>query len=190
MLYLLLAFPLGIIYLVFLITGISLGAGLIITLLGIPILLATMHIWRRLGSFERKSAECTLGAKISHKKTKYGKNKNLWQKAIKPIKESYTWRSLAHLFVKFPIGILSFVVLVSLISITLSFIATPILFYLAKSGIMNVACNGGPCFLYKDIYVIIVGLAGIFLAFVSLHAFNGLARVSSKIAERLLVKKK
>jgi len=40
--YLLLAFPLGIFYFVFLVTGLSLGFGLFITLLGIPILVGVL----------------------------------------------------------------------------------------------------------------------------------------------------
>ncbi len=46
LLYLLLAFPLGLAYFVFLVTGLSLGFGLIITLAGIPILvLMLVAIW-------------------------------------------------------------------------------------------------------------------------------------------------
>ena len=44
--YLLLAFPLGTFYFVFLVTGLSLGAGLSITLLGIPLLGLVLEIGR------------------------------------------------------------------------------------------------------------------------------------------------
>ena len=54
--YLLLAFPLGTFYFVFLITGLSLGFGLIITLLGIPILLLVLGGSVVLCRFERSIA--------------------------------------------------------------------------------------------------------------------------------------
>ena len=54
--YLLLAFPLGTFYFVFLVTGLSLGFGLIITLVGIPILLLVLSGSWVLCRFERQVA--------------------------------------------------------------------------------------------------------------------------------------
>lgn len=51
--YLLVAFPLGIFYFVFLVTGFSLGFGLLITLMGIPILVGVIAASYGLGDFER-----------------------------------------------------------------------------------------------------------------------------------------
>jgi hypothetical protein len=50
---LLLSFPLGIFYFVFLVTGFSLGFGLLITLMGIPILVGMVAASYGLGEFER-----------------------------------------------------------------------------------------------------------------------------------------
>jgi len=52
--YLLLSFPLGIFYFVFLVTGFSLGFGLLITLMGIPILVGMIAASYGLGEFERE----------------------------------------------------------------------------------------------------------------------------------------
>src|SRR5262249_28158671 len=54
--YFLLGLPLGILEFVLLVTGLSLGLGLLITLLGIPVLLATLLLARTLASFERQLA--------------------------------------------------------------------------------------------------------------------------------------
>jgi hypothetical protein len=54
--YLLVAFPLGTFYFVFLITGLSLGFGLFITLFGIPILLLVLGGSSVLCGFERAVA--------------------------------------------------------------------------------------------------------------------------------------
>ncbi len=64
MFYLLLSFPLGIIYFVFIVTGLSLGLGLAITLLGIPILFLTLLLWRVFAKFEIILAESMLNIKI------------------------------------------------------------------------------------------------------------------------------
>ena len=62
--YLLLAFPLGTLYFVFLVTGLSLGFGLIITLIGIPILLLVLSGSWALCRFERQVAITLLNEDI------------------------------------------------------------------------------------------------------------------------------
>jgi len=51
-LYLLLAFPLGIFYFAYLITGFSIGLGLLYIFIGLPFLLLTMFSWRIFARFE------------------------------------------------------------------------------------------------------------------------------------------
>ena len=52
--YLLLGLPFGIFYFVFLVTALSVGVGLVIIWVGVPILLAAVVTWRGMGSFERR----------------------------------------------------------------------------------------------------------------------------------------
>ena len=65
-LYLLLAFPLGIGYFVFLVTGTSLGVGLAIIWVGIPILLIVLVVSWALCQFERALAVLLLKEDTSH----------------------------------------------------------------------------------------------------------------------------
>ncbi len=58
--YLLLAFPLGIFYFVFIVTGLSLGLGLFITLLGIPVLIGVLVAVYGMGEFERMTTNSLL----------------------------------------------------------------------------------------------------------------------------------
>ena len=58
--YLLLSFPLGIFYFVFLVTGLALGFGLSITLLGIPLLIGVLAAAYGLGEFERTTTNLLL----------------------------------------------------------------------------------------------------------------------------------
>ena len=54
LLYLLLGLPLGILYFTIVVTGLSLGIGLIVTLLGIPVLVITLLVVRGLAELERE----------------------------------------------------------------------------------------------------------------------------------------
>ncbi len=192
MLYLLIAFPLGLIYFIFIITGISLGLGLFITWFGIPILLGVMYVWLGFSYFERKLSSALLNIKIPYVYPKEIKAKTFWKKLKKRVVDSNTWKGFGYLMVKFPLGIFSFVVLVTLISVTLSLISTPFVYYLTDIGVLSMElCSGSTwCLLYNYPMAILASIVGIFMIFVSLAIFNGLAHVSGLLAKVMLEKKR
>ncbi len=63
--YLLLALPLGIAEFTFLVTAISLGAGLAVTLIGIPVLIFTVYAWRWIAQLERRLIAALTGRVIA-----------------------------------------------------------------------------------------------------------------------------
>jgi hypothetical protein len=191
MLYLLLSFPLGLFYFIFLITGISIGLGLIITWLSIPILLAVFFVWNGFAIFERQLTNNLLNTNIIYKEGKPSKEKKLLNKLKKHLSSSTSWKNLAYLLIKFPLGMVSFIFLTTFISISLSLIATPFLFHFSQIGLIP-----GPTFMQKELsfmntywFTIISGIVGIFIAFVSLHIFNRLAKISGLLAKTMLEKK-
>jgi putative sensor protein len=189
--YLLVSFPLGIIYFCVLVTGISLGFGLIITWLGIPILLGMMFLWREFARFERKSAELILEVDIPYKIKKHKKEPKFWDRLKSHFKDGYTWTSLGYLFMKFPLGIFSFVVLVTLISVALSFIVLPLFYYFDQIGLlaMEFCINNTFCWVKGYLGAAIYSVIGIFLLFAFLHVLNGLAKVSGWLAKVMLEKR-
>ncbi|MFC1810372.1 sensor domain-containing protein, partial [Patescibacteria group bacterium] len=114
-----------------------------------------------------------------------------WIKAY--LKDSFTWKSLGYLFIKFPLGIISFTVLVTLLSVSISLIGTPVIYYLSDIGIIQGTFCFGPnniCFLNSYFAAIIIGIVGVFSLFVTMHALNGLAHISGLLAKSMLEKKK
>ena len=188
MLYLLLSFILGIFYFVFLVTGISIGLGMVLALVGVPILVGMIFLWREFAKFEKYQTEKILGVKLSWKKSK--KVKGFWNKLWSRICEPFTWKSLGYLFVKFPLGIFSFVILITFLSIALSFIAVPFVYYLTNLGSFFMgSCVNGFCFVQNGFCSILWGLFGILFLFVSLHLFNWIAKFSGLLAKGLLGRK-
>jgi len=188
--YLLFSSVLGIFYFIFLVIGISLGLGLMITLLGAPILFGTLLLWRVFAGFERQLIKNMLSIDISF--VPIEQPQGTWKKVQTYLSDSFTWKSLAYLFIKFPLGIISFVVLVTLLSVSLGLIATPMLYHLNEIGILQgtfcIITSGTNNFCLTDSYftTIIAGAIGIFLLFVFLHALNGLARISGLLAKSML----
>jgi len=125
--YLALAFPLGLMYFVFLVTGISVGFGLVVVWVGVPILLGMVLAWRGIGTFERGLHRGLLDLDIPEPPPVFASDGTLWERIKRLLRDSVTWRTLAWLFIRFPAGIATFVLLVVNISFAAVFIASPAL---------------------------------------------------------------
>ncbi|WP_339130892.1 sensor domain-containing protein [Streptomyces sp. f51] len=108
--YVLLGLPLGILMFTFAVTMFSLGAGLLITFLGVPVLAAALAGCRGLGSLERARARGLLGVEVAEPeplRTK-GHGTMAWIGAV--LKSGTSWRHLLYAVVQFPWSVFSFVV--------------------------------------------------------------------------------
>jgi len=187
MFYLLIAFPLGIFYFVFLITGVSLGLGLAITLFGIPLLILMTFLWYWIAVFEGEMSSFLLDIKIVPEKSRAFKQKTFLKKVTTHFSEPITWKGFAYLLIKFPLGILSFALLVTLISVSLSLVFAPLLYYLTHNIVnLNFIVINGVGLTAQAWHAWILFVLGVFLLFVSLHILNALAYVSGLIAKVLL----
>lgn len=185
--YLLISFPLGIFYFALLVTGISTGLGLIITLLGIPLLVLMTIIIYGLGVFENKLTSSLLGINLHGMSNHASKEKTIWKKLKKHLSNTATWKSLLYLLIKFPLGIFSFVVLVTLLSVSLGFISTPLIYHFTKDVPGTSFMTIGNIELVTNYWnALIFSVIGIFFLFISLHILNGVAYVSGLIAKLLL----
>ena len=122
--FLLLNFALGLFWFIFLVTTIAVGAGMAITLVGIPILAVTMFIWIRGAMAERWRLRVMFGDEIPspYKPLPEG---SLWKRAKTRLSDSAVWLDLAYLFLLFPIGIAEFVILTVSTAFSISLIALP-----------------------------------------------------------------
>src|SRR6266550_7691708 len=120
LLYLLVSFPLGIFYFVFLLLGLS---SLLSTtvIFGALVLLLVIFVWWRLARFERNLAMRWLHVEISPMAPPRKEGLNRWERFRVPLTNAVTWKSLAYLFVRFPLGIISCVVIINMFVLTLGF---------------------------------------------------------------------
>ncbi len=188
-LYLLLAFPLGIVYFVFLVTGLSVGVPLIIIWVGLLILVAVFAGWYGLAGFERWMAIGMLRVDIPPMTRQDLSEKSLWQKFTATLGNPVTWKGLVYLLAKFPLGIFSFVVLVTLLSVSFALLTTPF-YYQWVSPSYTITMNGAtwyqPWIIDTLGEALLVSLAGVFVTLISLHILNGLAWVSGQFARIML----
>lgn len=127
--YLLLGLPLGIVEFVAVVTGLSLGLGLLITLLGIPVLVLTLLGARATAAFERELARTLLDAPMPrHQPRPERSTGSLWRRLVGLVTDRDTWANVAFLLLRLPLGILDFTVVVTIVSLALGGFAQPILF--------------------------------------------------------------
>jgi hypothetical protein len=184
LLYVLLAFPLGLFYFVFLVTGLSLGIGLAIILVGVFVLLAVLACWWAFAAFERQMAIGLLHENIPPMVKPETKGKNLFDQFVALFGNPVTWKSLAYLLIKFPLGLLSFVVSVTLISITVTLLAAPLTYRRFPLEIWYTWTNVWRMDTLE--FAIVEFFIGVVLLFVSMHILNFIARVSGSFARVML----
>ncbi|MFZ5351418.1 MAG: sensor domain-containing protein [Bacillota bacterium] len=186
-LYLLLSFPLGIFYFVYLTTGLSLGVGLAVIFVGFPILMFMIWSAKGLMTFERRMAEVMLGIHIDEPLNSSNMNVGPVKRFFLEIGNPDNWKNMIYLFLKFALGIFSFTVCVSLISTSLALFSAPFLYQIFIEYFGNefyIAYNSPSVYLGFNITPfqesLICMAIGFFLGIFTLHLINGITYVSAK----------
>ena len=182
------AFPLGIFYFVFLVSGISTGIALTIIWVGIPILLVVGIGWWFMACFERYMAIHLLNEDIPEMMHAVNKSADIWTRFKAYLTNPVTWKSLLYLLIKFPIGMATFVILISLVSLTLAFLSMPFTFESLPPFQAGISIGMGlPAWqidsLSEALLCVVVGLL---LWPATLHITNGLAWVHAVFARVML----
>ena len=102
LLYLVLGLPLGVFEFTLMVTGFSLGLGLLITLLGIPVLIGTLLVAHALATFERRLAWSLLNAPMPALPLRNEGTGFFWARLRSLIASRRTWMEVAFLLLGLP----------------------------------------------------------------------------------------
>lgn len=130
--YLLVAGVLGIVEFTFLVTAISVGVGLAVTLIGIPILIASVYAWGWLAGLERRTIGALTGTVIPSPYRPLPEG-GWWERLRARLADPATWKDLAFLLLQFPFGLVAFVVTVVVLGVGIQALTVP-LWYWAVPG--------------------------------------------------------
>lgn len=126
--FLLFSFPIGLVlFIVVVVTGAT-GLGLIITIIGLPLLAFAAMTWRFGAMFERWRVRVFLGLQLpnAYRQIPEGSMfRRSWAAATDPA----VWRDLLYVLMLFPLGIIEFVVTVTIVGVVGGLLSTPILLY-------------------------------------------------------------
>jgi signal transduction histidine kinase len=132
--YLLLAGLLGVTEFVFLVVAISLGVGLAITLIGIPILILSVYAWGGLAEGERRIIAALTGTVIPNPYRPVPESTSRWGRLRARLADPATWKDLVFLLLQFPFGLVSFVLAVTILSLGIHGVCLPFWYWALPDG--------------------------------------------------------
>ena len=201
LLYLVLAFPLGLVYFVGLIFGLALGFGLVITWIGLPILLVTLLIATAVANFELMLANSLGGVNVTEPTVLDEFDipdglvfpGNGFLDAVKALLTAPATRmSIALAFGKFGFGLLSVVALTVSGAVTSAFLAAPFIYdnpdVLLGVGGLAVGSESTVGLWVIDTFVesVVAAGIGVVFLFLALNILNSLAGFHAQYIVKLL----
>ncbi|MFD8546389.1 sensor histidine kinase [Streptomyces sp. NPDC059649] len=124
--------PLGVPAFAVLVVWLTLGIGLSVTVIGLPLLALGLKVCRRYGKWERARARALLGVRVAEPSRLRPRDQGFFPWLWTGLKDPVAWRHALFAFVRLPWSVLTFaVVLVSL------FVGWPVLPWVAR-GLANV----------------------------------------------------
>src|SRR6185503_14793893 len=185
--YLLLGLPVGVVTFTVVVTGVALGASLLITLVGIPVLVATAYADRGLAWLERRRAALVVGRPISDPPYRRPERPGAlaWLKALAV--DPQTWKEAAWMVVVFAVGLVGFVVAVVLWTVALWAVTFPVYWWaLPHDAVPQVGGEGDELALDTWPLAIAVGACGLVLLVVSPWVCSLLAQGQARLARVFL----
>lgn len=177
--YSLVAFPLGTVYFIFLAVGLSLGLGLVLLWVGFLILAFVLVASWGLAAFERQQAIVLLAADIAPMKTAGQTYEDFGQQLKSYLTNSVTWKAPLFLLLKFPLGVFSFVVMVTSFSLGLALLLSPLFFWWSPPEVALWTIDTLP-------EALLCSILGAGTLLVGLHIANAFGWMWSQLAALLL----
>lgn len=189
-LYFLISLPLGIIYFTVAITGLALSISLTPIFIGIPLFFGVAKLLNGIVNFEQSMIRHILGlptppvSYINHQQTEVGQN---WlMRMVRGFNGELFIRNLLLVLLKLITGIVFFVIMVTVISLGLGFIALPVVHIILMNELQldilesNLFSYFYIDWTYNQQYLLYVGV-GLVLFWIALRVVNGLMQIQRRI---------
>jgi putative sensor protein len=200
--FLLLSFPLGLIFFLVTVIGFTLGVSTLILWIGLPILFATLVLVRGMAIIERRMATNLLHVSFPYQLDLHDMpHRGFLKRFGNVLRDPLTWTSMIYMIVKLPLGIISFTLALVLPIVSLALTLLPLV-YLVNLFVNTILWKNGiqstgiivPYFLEvrgqfdlvmfaRSFIGVPIGLA---LWLVTRFLLNNLALLSGEIARALL----
>jgi uncharacterized membrane protein len=189
--YMLLSLATGIVYFVFVMTGLSLSFALSILIIGLPFFLMFVGMARVMSLGEGRLLEAVTGERMPRRPVHPGPRLTFFARIGAMLRDPRTWTTLAYFLLMLPLGIFYFTTATVGLSLGVSFIFGPIFEVLRLFGVFDgwgvEDFDFGPNWLDNPLGLIVLALLGVLILTLLLHAARGIGRIHVKLAKSLLV---
>jgi len=192
LLFMLFSFATGILYFTVTVAGISLSLGLALLIIGVPFFIAFIGVTRVLALVECRLVESISGVRMPRRPQHPGAPQNFWGRVRDVLTDTRTWTTLGYNVLMLPLGILYFTLALVGVTVSLGFIAVPVIETIRAFGGLNpdsVLGRGGiePEWLNSPLGFFLCFVAGVLILTLTLHASRGIARGHATLAKTMLV---
>jgi uncharacterized membrane protein len=185
--YMLLALPLGILYFTWAVTGVSLSAGLLILIIGVPFIVLFIGTVYALSLVEGRLVETLLGERMPRRPHVPARQGGFLERVKEIVAEPRTWSTLLYMVLMLPLGIAYFAAIVTLLSLSFGFTFGGVVTVLWQLGFVWI--DGAyiqPDWLEPFAFLLVP--LGIALFFGTLHLARGIGRLHGTLAKHMLVR--
>ena len=134
-LHLLLNMPIGVATFTIIVTGFATGFGLLITLIGIPILIAMLYVSRAMGWFERGRAKALLDLDVPSPYRPDPQRDTWYRPFLSRASDPATWVEIVYHLILMPLGVITFTIVVTFWTLGLGLLFSPLLALIQQSPV-------------------------------------------------------
>ena len=184
----------GILYFTITVIGTSLSLGLAVLIIGVPFFLAFIGVTRVLALVECRLVETFSGVRMPRRPQHPGAPQKFWSRVSEMLTDTRTWTTLGYNVLMLPVGILYFTLAIVGVSVSLAFIAAPVLKTIHMFGgfdpdskLGRDGINIEPEWLDSPVGFALCFIVGVVILTLTLHASRGIARGHATLAKAMLV---
>ncbi|MGW0730915.1 sensor histidine kinase [Streptomyces sp. NPDC002851] len=191
--YVLLSLPVSILMFAYAVTMISLGAGLLVTFIGLPVLAAALLGCRGFGAMERARARALLRLDVGEPRPVRARKRGAVAWTVAVLKSGTSWRSLLYAVLRFPWAVFAFVVAVTFWTLGWSLLSYPLWqwvfpMYAGVDGLQVYGSEDGRTMFYLDspFEIGVTACVGLLITLATPWLIRGLTTVDRLLVAGLL----
>jgi hypothetical protein len=136
LLYMVISLLTGILYFTWVVTGLALSVSLSIFIFGLPLAILFLLSVRALALLEGRLVEALLGERMPRRPLFSHQGIKLLERLKMLVSDKHTWLSMLYMLLQLVFGIIYFTLVITVFSVSLSFMALPILQGIFKDGLI------------------------------------------------------
>jgi uncharacterized membrane protein len=187
--YMFLSLGTGIAYFTWVVTGLSLSAGLAVLIIGVPFFALFVLSVRGIAWLEGRIVEGLLGERMPRRARFSDARKGLWPRFKAMFMDKYTWFSMIYMILMLPLGVAYFSLFVTLLAVSAGMVAQSVaqVFGISFINVTGDSPFSRQAYMLSPWLLPLLFVGGIALFFATFHLAKQIGKWQSALAKAMLV---